>query len=76
MEFSELFVQVMRLAGGRGMVRLGTIAVDSTKIKGKASRHRAMSHGRMQSTEIELKAQIAVDEHCPWIQHEGYGRPD
>ena len=59
-EFSELFVQVVRLAREMGLVKLGTIAVDGTKIKANASRHKAMSYGRMQSTEIELKAQIAA----------------
>ena len=59
-EFTELFVQVVRLAHEMGLVKLGTIAVDGTKIKANASRHKAMSYARMQSTEIELKAQIAA----------------
>jgi transposase len=59
-EFTELFMQVVRLAREMGLVKLGTIAVDGTKIKANASRHKAMSYGRMQSTEIELKAQIAA----------------
>lgn len=57
-EFAELFTQVLRLAREMGLVKLGTIAVDGTKIKANASRHRAMSYGRMQSTELELKGQI------------------
>lgn len=59
-EFTELFVQVVRLAREMGLAKLGTIAVDGTKIKANASRHKAMSYARMQSTEIELKAQIAA----------------
>ncbi len=59
-EFTELFVQVVRLAREIGLVKLGTIAVDGTKIKANASRHKAMSYGRMQTTEAELKAQIAA----------------
>ena len=59
-EFTELFVQVVRLAREIGLVKLGTIAVDGTKIKANASRHKAMSYGRMQSAELELKAQIAA----------------
>jgi transposase len=59
-EFTELFVQVVRLAREMGLVKLGTIAVDGTKIKANASRHKAMSYGRMQATEIELKAQITA----------------
>lgn len=57
-EFTELFTQVVRLAREMGLVKLGTIAVDGTKLKANASRHKAMSYGRMQSIEIELKAQI------------------
>jgi transposase len=59
-EFTELFVQVVRLAREMGLVKLGTIAVDGTKIKANASRHKAMSYGRMQAAEIELKAQITA----------------
>ena len=59
-EFTELFVQVVRLAREMGLVKLGTIAVDGTKIKANASRHKAMSYGRMQTTEVELKAQISA----------------
>jgi transposase/IS5 family transposase len=59
-EFTELFTQVVRLAREMGLVKLGTIAVDGTKIKANASRHKAMSYGRMQTTEMELKAQIAA----------------
>jgi transposase len=57
-ELSELFVQVVRLAREMGLVKLGTIAVDGTKVKANASRHKAMSYGHMLKTEVELKAQI------------------
>jgi transposase len=59
-EFTELFTQVVRLAREMGLVKLGTIAVDGTKIKANASRHKAMSYGRMQTAEVELKAQITA----------------
>jgi transposase/IS5 family transposase len=59
-EFTELFIQVVRLAREMGLVKLGTIAVDGTKIKANASRHKAMSYGRMQAAEVELKAQISA----------------
>jgi transposase/predicted transcriptional regulator len=57
-EFSELFVQIVRLAREMGLVKLGTIAVDGTKVKANASRHKAMSYGHMRKVEAELKAQI------------------
>jgi len=59
-ELGELFVQVVRLAKELGLVRLGTIAVDGTKVKANASRHKAMSYGHMLKAEEELKAQIAA----------------
>lgn len=59
-EFTDLFVQVVRLAREMGLVKLGTIAVDGTKVKANASRHKAMSYARMQAAEVELKAQITA----------------
>ena len=59
-ELSELFVQVVRLAREIGLVKLGTIAVDGTKVKANASRHKAMSYGHMLKAEAELKAQISA----------------
>ncbi len=56
-ELSDLFVQVVRLAREMGL-SLGTIAVDGTKLKANASRHKAMSYGHMLKAEAELKAQI------------------
>lgn len=57
-ELSNLFVQVVKLARECGLVKLGTIAVDGTKIKANASRHKAMSYERMKKAEQELKEQI------------------
>ncbi|MDI3511408.1 MAG: hypothetical protein PWQ61_2173 [Betaproteobacteria bacterium] len=57
-ELSDLFVQVVRLAREMGLVKLGTIAVDGTKVKANASRHKAMSYEYMRKAEVELKAQI------------------
>jgi len=57
-EFADVFVQVVKLAKECGLVKLGTISVDGTKIKANASRHKAMSYDRMNKAELELKAQI------------------
>lgn len=59
-ELGDLFVQVVQLAKEMGLVKLGTIAVDGTKVKSNASRHKAMSYGHMLKAEAELKAQIAA----------------
>jgi len=59
-ELEELFVQVARLAKELGLVKLGTIALDGTKVKAQASKHKAMSYGRMKQQEQKLKAEIAA----------------
>jgi transposase len=55
---SDLFVQVVKVAGECGLVKLGTVAIDGTKLKANASRHKAMSYGRMLQAEKALKEQI------------------
>jgi len=55
---SALFVQVLRLAEGAGLVTLGHVALDGTKIKANASKHKAMSYERMTKREAELKAEV------------------
>lgn len=57
-ELADLFVQVVKLAKECGLVKLGTIGVDGTKIKANASRHKAMSYDRMQQAERALKEQV------------------
>lgn len=59
-ELAALFVQVVKLARECGLVKLGTIAVDGTKVKANASRHKAMSYKRMLQAEAELTGQIAA----------------
>jgi transposase len=56
--FADVFVQVLRLAQAAGLVRLGTIAVDGTKMQGNASRHKAMSSGSMTKEVGRLRAEI------------------
>src|SRR5881296_4752298 len=50
--FKDVFVHVVRLAAEAGLVKLGNVATDGTKIQGNASRHKAMSYGYMQK-EVE-----------------------
>jgi transposase len=56
--FVDVFVQVLRLAATAGLVRLGNLAIDGTKIQGNASRHKAMSYGYMKKEEHRLRAEI------------------
>jgi len=53
-----LFVQVLRLAEKAGLVKLGHVALDGTKIKANASRNKAMSYAHMKKREAELKAEV------------------
>lgn len=56
---SRLFVQVLRLCEKAGLVRLGHVALDGTKMRANASKHKAMSYGRMEEKIGELEAQVA-----------------
>jgi hypothetical protein len=55
---SDLFVQVLQLCRAAGLVQFGHVAVDGTKLKANASRHKAMSYGRMKTTEPALAAEV------------------
>ena len=55
---AALFVQVLKLAEKAGLVKLGHVALDGTKIKANASKHKAMSYDRMKKREAELKAEV------------------
>jgi len=56
----ELFVQALRLCKQARLVGLGALALDGTKLRANASRHKAMSYGRMVKKESELEREIAV----------------
>ena len=54
-----LFLQVLKLCETAGLVKLGHVALDGTKIKANASKHKAMSYERMKKRGAELKAEVA-----------------
>jgi transposase len=56
----DLFVQVLRLCRAAGLVRLGHVAIDGTKLRANANRNRAMSYGRMAAAEAKLAAEVAA----------------
>lgn len=56
--FKDVFVHVVRLAGAAGLVKLGNVATDGTKIQGNASRHKAMSYGYMKKEVERLREEI------------------
>jgi hypothetical protein len=59
-EWAGLFVQVLQLCQKSGLVSLGNVALDSTKVRANASKHKAMSHERMLKSEAQLEAEIAA----------------
>jgi len=56
---SELFLQVLQLCAQAGLAKLGHVSLDGSKIKANASKHKAMSYGRMADRAAELEAQVA-----------------
>ena len=58
-EFKSLFVQVVELARGLGLAKLGKLSVDGTKVRANASKRKAMSYGFMLEEEPRLEAAIA-----------------
>jgi transposase/predicted nucleic acid-binding Zn-ribbon protein len=55
----QLFGQILRLCEKAGLVKLGHVALDGTKIKASASKHKAMSYERMEKRAAELEAEVA-----------------
>jgi transposase len=53
-----LFAQVLRLARESGALQVGRVAVDGSKVKANASKHKAMSYGRMQEREAQLEQEV------------------
>ena len=73
-----LFVQVLKLCAAAGLVKLGRVAVDGTKVKANASKHKAMSYARMVEREAELKQRVtellARAEAVDTAEDAAYGR--
>lgn len=57
-ELRSLFLQVLRLCQDAGLVKLGHVALDGTKVQANASKHKAMSYERMLKSELQLKEEI------------------
>jgi transposase len=84
--FEDLFVEVLKVAGELGMVRLGNLAIDGTKMKANASRHKAMSYDYMTKEAARLRAevkellkradQVDGEEDAAWGSRRGDELPD
>jgi len=75
---SELFVQVLQLCQKAGLVKLGHVALDGTKVGANASKHKAMSYGRMKQEigrlEEEVEQLLAQAEAVDSEEDARYGR--
>lgn len=56
---ADLFLQSLHLAQKLGMVKMGRVALDGTKLEANASKHKAMSYGRLVDKEERIEAEIA-----------------
>jgi hypothetical protein len=56
---SGLFVQVLKLCRQAGLAKLGHVALDGTKVKANASKHKSMSYKRLGEKEAQLKGEVA-----------------
>lgn len=59
-EFQHLFVEVLKICQQSGLLKVGRLALDGTKVQANASRHKAMSYDRMTQEEQRLEAEIAA----------------
>jgi transposase len=73
-----LFVQVLQLCHRAGLVKLGHVALDGTKVKAHASKHKAMSYARMEEAERQLEAEVQAllteAQQVDTTEDAGYGR--
>jgi transposase len=77
---ADLFVQVLRACQAAGLVKLEHVAIDGTKMKANASKHKAMSYDRMQKDEVRLRAEVetwlARAEAVDVEEDKRYGKTD
>ncbi len=75
---AALFVQVLRLCRKAGLVKLGHVSLDGTKVRANASKHKAMSYGRMEKSVVELEGEVkrllAEAEGTDTAEDNRYGR--
>jgi transposase len=75
---ADLFVEVLKLCATAGLVKVGRIALDGSKVKANASRHKAMSYDYMlkeeQRLKKEIKALLAQAEEADQAEDKTYGR--
>jgi len=70
-ELKELFVQILLLAHAAGLLRLGQVVLDGTKVQANASKHKALSYEHASKLETQLRAEVAqLLEHAAQADRE------
>ena len=64
-ELKPLFVQILQVAQELGVLKIGDVSIDGTKIKAAASKHKAMSYKRANEIEQMLEAEVSKLLRCP-----------
>src|SRR5215510_14499618 len=79
-DFASVLRQTVRVARRSGLLKLGRVAIDGSKIRANTSRHKAMSHQRMQQAEAQLEEEIeqilAQIDECNAAEDEEHGDDD
>ena len=59
-----MFLQALRMCQKAGLVKLGHVAIDGTKVRANASKHKAMSYGRMKKKEVDQTKVESLSTRC------------
>jgi hypothetical protein len=74
----RLFVEVLRLCREAGLVKVGHLSLDGSKYQANASKHKAMSYGRIKEVEPKLEAEVSEllrqAEAVDRVEDEEHGR--
>ena len=59
-QISDLFVQILSIAQETGLLKVGKVSLDGTKVKANASKHKALSYGHIKKLEVQLEKEVQV----------------
>jgi transposase len=60
-QISDLFVQILSIAQEAGLLKVGKVSLDGTKVKANASKHKALSYGHIKKLQSQLEAEVEVE---------------
>ena len=59
-QISDLFVQILSIAQEAGLLKVGKVSLDGTKVKANASKHKALSYGHIKKLETQLEKEVKI----------------